>query len=421
LRERRGAQGAAFSSLTHALARTQNVRVKSESSDSPTFLYYQDSRPMIALDELRARWKPEFHRVNLSAAEFFARCARAARGDTSSENAVYYSSTVSEWRGSGLEDEVGDPGHMFREALPAGARPSLHVWMGSAGVTSAAHYDAVHNFYVQIYGHKRFVLLPPASDRVLYTYPRLHPSARQSQIAFHRPDTAQFPLLFEPPSSEPPGHLQARDVVLAPGDVLYLPPYWFHYVTALDTSISLSLWLDAEELTWFRAASSHDVPLKSGASDAERRELAARYLALFLSAFAQGLERASGVPQAPPRDLVARMLNTRFIAFDTPPSPSSEPVLRGCGGPELVSEELLSRLDATAKAAVLDLLRVPESAEAVAAESVAARQLRDMRHEDNRAVAEIQAMDYVEEMLQAAVGADRVQPFLVALAERCLV
>jgi hypothetical protein len=115
------------------------------------------------------------------------------------------------------------------------------------------------------------------------------------------------------------------------------------------------------------------------------------------------------------------MLNTRFIAFDTPPSPSSEPVLRGCGGPELVSEELLSRLDATAKAAVLDLLRVPESAEAVAAESVAARQLRDMRHEDNRAVAEIQAMDYVEEMLQAAVGADRVQPFLVALAERCLV
>ncbi len=44
--------------------------------------------------------------------------------------------------------------------------------MGGAEVTAAAHYDAVHNLYVQLYGHKRFILFPPIANRVLYTYPR---------------------------------------------------------------------------------------------------------------------------------------------------------------------------------------------------------------------------------------------------------
>lgn len=36
-------------------------------------------------------------------------------------------------------------------------------------------------------------------------------------------------------------------MTLYPGSVLYLPPLWVHDVEALDTSLSLSMWLDSEE------------------------------------------------------------------------------------------------------------------------------------------------------------------------------
>lgn len=48
----------------------------------------------------------------------------------------------------------------------------LHIWLGCGQVTSAAHYDAVHNVYVQLYGKKRFVLMSPFAIRALYAYPR---------------------------------------------------------------------------------------------------------------------------------------------------------------------------------------------------------------------------------------------------------
>jgi hypothetical protein len=40
-------------------------------------------------------------------------------------------------------------------------------------------------------------------------------------------------------------------VVLSPGDVLYLPPFWFHRVIAETMSISVNEWSDSEELSVF--------------------------------------------------------------------------------------------------------------------------------------------------------------------------
>lgn len=30
--------------------------------------------------------------------------------------------------------------------------------------------------------------------------------------------------------------------IVHPGDILYLPPYWFHYVKSLDVTISVNFW-----------------------------------------------------------------------------------------------------------------------------------------------------------------------------------
>ena len=124
--------------------------------------------------------------------------------------------------------------------------PQVSVWLGKRNVTSNIHYDISVNTFVQIYGTKRFVLFPPEETPNLYLYPALHHRYRRSQVDMTSfKNDARFPKASNISS--------AIVVELNPGDLLYLPPYWYHYVTATSTSISLSLW-------W---ASDIDVPPKA--------------------------------------------------------------------------------------------------------------------------------------------------------------
>jgi len=157
---------------------------------------------------------------------------------------------------------------------------SFHVWLGHQGVNARVHYDAVHNFYIQFHGTKRFVLFPPSAALSLYLFPKWHHNARQSQIDLFRIQHAhihahtggidkyikQFPLF----ANEHQGPLRALVVDVQPGEVLYLPPYWFHWVSALSTTVSLSLWQNCQESLVYKMALN--VPLSTRMSEyLERR------------------------------------------------------------------------------------------------------------------------------------------------------
>jgi hypoxia-inducible factor 1-alpha inhibitor (HIF hydroxylase) len=114
-----------------------------------------------------------------------------------------------------------------------------NVWIGPSGATTHMHYDIFYNFYAQLYGRKRFILFPPTHRPYLYLYPFLHPGAQQSQVNLDAPDYNSFPL-FQ--------NARAVEAILEPGDVLYLPPMWFHHVTALDLSFSVSVWTFVNEV-----------------------------------------------------------------------------------------------------------------------------------------------------------------------------
>ena len=47
------------------------------------------------------------------------------------------------------------------------------------------------------------------------------------------PDAARFPLF---------AGADYRDVVLGEGETLYIPPGWWHFVEARETSFSVSFW-----------------------------------------------------------------------------------------------------------------------------------------------------------------------------------
>ncbi|CAN7989665.1 unnamed protein product [Ixodes pacificus] len=108
-------------------------------------------------------------------------------------------------------------------------------WMFAGNVTPA-HYDEQQNFFAHLRGHKRFLLFSPDQYGCLYPHPVWHPHDRQSQVDFSDPDLSRFPE-FE--------HLRGWETVLGPGDVLYLPMYWWHQVESApgeDYTVSVNFW-----------------------------------------------------------------------------------------------------------------------------------------------------------------------------------
>ena len=102
---------------------------------------------------------------------------------------------------------------------------SINVWIGQPHVIAHCHYDGYHNMYVQLYGKKKFTLFRPSQWTNLYPYPFLHPSHAQSQVNLSDADLERFPQVQQ---------AHAIEAVLIPGDVLYMPPLWFHHVEALE-------------------------------------------------------------------------------------------------------------------------------------------------------------------------------------------
>lgn len=108
------------------------------------------------------------------------------------------------------------------------------LWMGSKGTSTPTHYDKSVNFYVQLHGKKRFILSEPASHQHLHLYPSLHPQRLQTQLNLAKPiNSTKFPHFSSIPAVE--GLLEA-------GDVLYIPPYWFHTVITEEPGIGINVW-----------------------------------------------------------------------------------------------------------------------------------------------------------------------------------
>jgi hypothetical protein len=87
-------------------------------------------------------------------------------------------------------------------------------------------------------GRKRFLLFDPNESPNVYPYPFLHPSHGQCQVNIDEPDFTTYPNQRQ---------LKAYVADLGPGDMLYLPPLWFHSVLSVDQCISISVWSVSHE------------------------------------------------------------------------------------------------------------------------------------------------------------------------------
>jgi len=104
---------------------------------------------------------------------------------------------------------------------------TVFLWVGPAGTVTPLPHDTSTGLVCQVFGRKR-VLLYPRSEVALTDDLR---DAVYSPVDAERPDLAAFPAFAD---------MQPVEVVLSPGEALFIPVGWFHHVRALEPSINLT-------------------------------------------------------------------------------------------------------------------------------------------------------------------------------------
>jgi hypothetical protein len=125
--------------------------------------------------------------------------------------------------------------------------PQKNIWLGPKGTRTPLHTDPYHNIFCQVVGYKYVRLYPPEATESVY--PRgvdenginesntseveIRLDRRQSSnVAVE--DADRFPMFL--------AQTNYCEVIVGPGQCLYIPTGWWHYIESLTASYSVSFW-----------------------------------------------------------------------------------------------------------------------------------------------------------------------------------
>jgi hypothetical protein len=233
-----------------------NVKV----SESSEFTHFSpDQSWSVLLSQLRT-----YSVVNMDVNEFFDH-----RSNTSDSLFVYLSRQIRD-PSTSIITQTLSPNLML---LPTGKGiiPEVRLWMSSKGVVATPHYDMEHNYFLQLNGTKKFIISSPIHLDVFQPFSYLHPCWRQSQqlhlLNFSSISTSPYfsetkrrrkkSSMTAAPSETSeycpqndttlPHSSSVHEVLLHPGQLLYIPPFFYHSVTAMDEySVSINAWVGSE-------------------------------------------------------------------------------------------------------------------------------------------------------------------------------
>jgi hypothetical protein len=219
--------------------------------------YYAVNRPVILTGELTdwpalARWSPDYLKATIGARQIEFQGART--GDAQFEmnkdahrqeapfdafidrilrpgagNDAYLTAYNSERNAEALSGLHRDLGSLdkFLDCHAAGSHGMM--WIGPAGTVTSLHHDLTNNFIAQIVGRKRIKLAPAADVGKLYN--ARHVFSEIPDLEDPGVDLARHPRLAE---------LRLYDVLLEPGEILFVPLGWWHQVKSLDFSVTIT-------------------------------------------------------------------------------------------------------------------------------------------------------------------------------------
>jgi len=121
-----------------------------------------------------------------------------------------------------LEDFTAFPQYLN----PGTAGRQCFLWFGPAGTVTPLHHATSNILIAQVVGRKRYRLIPAAQGQYVYNSTGVF-----SDVDCENPDLNRYPKFR---------NATIIDVVVDPGDVIFMPLGWWHHVRALDVSMTVS-------------------------------------------------------------------------------------------------------------------------------------------------------------------------------------
>lgn len=121
------------------------------------------------------------------------------------------------------------PDHLFPSFYRNSWWSFVQFFMGSTNSLTPLHFDTLctHNLFFQVCGSKRFYIVPAKDRDKCYLN-----SWRWAGVDLENPDFKKFPLLEQ---------AQRDEVLVEPGDALFMPSGTLHQVRGLSYSISFNI------------------------------------------------------------------------------------------------------------------------------------------------------------------------------------
>ncbi|HZI57939.1 MAG TPA: cupin-like domain-containing protein [Verrucomicrobiae bacterium] len=130
----------------------------------------------------------------------------------------------------------------FPKLFPGKDKQETRLWIGAFGQKSTIHNDNYDNLNAQVVGQKKFLLFSPDQHPLLYPK-KLTDFCWASPVDRDNPDFENYPLSRE---------LEGFECTLEPGDILYIPIFWWHQAISESLAINVNMWVyeDGEMTFW---------------------------------------------------------------------------------------------------------------------------------------------------------------------------
>ncbi|MEW6736320.1 MAG: cupin-like domain-containing protein [Acidobacteriota bacterium] len=135
-----------------------------------------------------------------------------------------------------LENDIDFPSYFDKNRLLV-----ANLWLGSGGNTSPLHFDCGHNLLAQVAGRKHITLFSPNQLEFLYPYSAFSKIPHLSQVNIEQPDLLKHPKF---------NRAKSISCILAPGEIIFIPSFWWHQVVSLEMAISVNFWYRNNPFTY---------------------------------------------------------------------------------------------------------------------------------------------------------------------------
>jgi [protein]-arginine 3-hydroxylase / protease len=130
----------------------------------------------------------------------------------------------------------------FPKLFPGKDKQETRLWIGAFGQKSTIHNDNYDNLNAQVVGQKKFLLFSPDQHALLYPR-KLTDYCWASPVDRDDWDFENYPLSRQ---------LEGFECTLDPGDILYIPIFWWHQAISESLAISVNMWVYADgEMTFW--------------------------------------------------------------------------------------------------------------------------------------------------------------------------